>query len=186
MATATIPVELQALLDREKIRDCIARLARGEDRRCDERIKRCFWPSATTDYGIFAGDLPAYLEWVVPGSPAVVLTQHILGQTLIQLESDEEAAAETHVMAYHRVNTGSEERDLVLGGRYLDRLEKRRGEWRIIERTMLYDWSQDWGQSADWRQGLMGMAFSGDQFIGKTFDDFSESFFIEGHPDREQ
>ncbi|MYM61911.1 nuclear transport factor 2 family protein [Pseudomaricurvus sp. HS19] len=168
--------ELGVLLDRENIRNCIARLARGEDRRCDARIRACFWPEAQTDFGIFAGNFDEYLNWVVPGSPAVLLTQHMLAQSLVRVEGNL-ADAETHVTSYHRVDMGEEQRDMVIGGRYLDRLEKRGKVWRIIERTMLYDWAQDWGPSADWSQGLMGQPFSGDHFVGQTFDDYSEQFF---------
>jgi SnoaL-like domain len=47
--------ELTALLDHEKIRDCIARLARGEDRRDARLIGGSFWPDASIDLGLFAG-----------------------------------------------------------------------------------------------------------------------------------
>lgn len=170
--------ELHRLLARENIRDCIARLARAEDRRCDQRIGKCFWPEADTDFGIFSGDFKQYRDWVIPGSPAVLLTQHILGQTVIQVKENQ-AAAETHVISYHRIDAGDQERDLVIGGRYLDRLEMRDREWRILQRTMLYDWCQDWGQSADLKNGLMGTPFSGDNYVGSTLDDYSESFFRE-------
>src|SRR3546814_2553451 len=43
--------ELRLLLEREKIRDCIARLARGEDRRDAGLIRASYWPDSTTDYG---------------------------------------------------------------------------------------------------------------------------------------
>jgi hypothetical protein len=46
--------ELTALLDREAIRDCIARLARGEDRRDARLIAGSFWPDATIDLGMFS------------------------------------------------------------------------------------------------------------------------------------
>ena len=39
----------------------------------------------------------------------------------------ETARAETHVMSYHRVDMGAGYRDATMGGRYLDRLEKREG-----------------------------------------------------------
>ena len=50
-----ITKELQSLLERERIRDCIARLARGEDRRNAELIRACYWPDSTNDYGVFFG-----------------------------------------------------------------------------------------------------------------------------------
>lgn len=168
--------ELTAFLEREKIRDCIVRLARGEDRRDAQAISASYWPDSRTDYGVFAGNFDEYLAWVVPGEPAIIDTQHVLGQSLIDLKGGA-ALVETHVVAYHRLNTGEEERDTVIGGRYLDRIEKRGGEWRIAQRTMLYDWYQDHGRSIDWGQGVMGLPFSADHYTGRAVGDFSESFF---------
>lgn len=168
--------DVKVFVEREKIRDCIARLARGEDRRDAARISACYWPDSTSDYGVFKGDFAAYLAWVVPGSPAIPVTQHVLGQSVIELDGDT-ALVETQVTSYHRIDMGAEHRDTVIGGRYLDRLEKRDGEWRIAERTMLYDWFQDWGVSVDWSQGVMGTPFSGDHFTGRATGDFSEAFF---------
>lgn len=170
---------LKALLDRDSIRNCIIQLARGEDRRSADIISACFWPDATTDFGIFKGFFPEYLNWVVPGSPAVPVTQHILGQILVELRGDT-ALTESHVSSYHRIDMGTEHRDVVIGGRYLDKLEKRKDEWRIIERTMLYDWIQDYGVSADWSQGVMGQPFSADYFSGHSNGDYSETFFNKG------
>jgi hypothetical protein len=176
---SAINEEMQALLNRDKIRDCIVRLARGEDRRNAEIITACYWPDSTTDYGVFIGSFSEYLAWVVPGSPAIPVTQHILGQSLIELQGDK-ASVETHVTSYHRIDMGTEHRDTVIGGRYLDRIEKRNGEWRIAQRTMLYDWFQDYGLSIDWSKGVMGMPFSGDHFTGRAVGDYSETFFAKG------
>ena len=80
--------ELTRLLEREKIRECIAHLARGEDRRDAELISTSYWPDSTTDYGVFVGSFDKYLAWVVPGSPAIPVTQHVLGQSVIDLKAD--------------------------------------------------------------------------------------------------
>lgn len=168
--------ELKAFLDREKIRDCLARLARGEDRRDAALIRASYWPDSTSDYGVFSGNFDAYLAWVVPGSRAIPVTQHVLGQSVIALDGTV-ARVETQVIAYHRVNMGEEERDTMIGGRYLDRMEERGGEWRVAQRTMLYDWYQDFGRSVDWSQGVMGAPFSAGHYVGRATGDFSESFF---------
>ena len=167
---------LSALQARESIRSCIARIARGEDRRDANILRACFWPDATCDFGVFSGDFDEYLTWVVPGSSAIPVTQHILGQSVIDSMGDL-ALIETHVTAYHRVNAGAEERDTVIGGRYLDQAEKRGNEWRIARRTMLYDWHQDIGASIDWSRGLMGMRFGADHYTGRAVGDYSEAFF---------
>jgi hypothetical protein len=170
---------LTTLLDREEIRDCIARLARGEDRRDAGLVGGSFWSDARIDLGIFAGSIDEYLAWVVPGSPAIPVTQHVLGQSLIELDGDT-ALVETHVSAYHRVSGEQSDRDTVIGGRYLDRLDKRGSQWRIGQRTMLYDWYHDFGRSADWAQGLMGLQFSAVHYPGRADGDYSETFFGKG------
>jgi hypothetical protein len=171
-----ITQELQSFLDREKIRDCIARLARGEDRRDAQLIKACYWPDSTSDYGVFSGNFDEYLAWVVPGSPAIPVTQHVLGQSVIELLG-EAALVETQVVSYHRIVMGQEERDTMIGGRYLDRTQRRGNEWRIAQRTMLYDWFQDFGVSVDWSKGVMGMPFTAPHYSGRAVGDYSETFF---------
>jgi hypothetical protein len=168
--------DLKVLVARDRIRACIERLARGEDRRDADLISASHWPDSISDFGVFRGTFDEYLAWVVPGSPALPSTQHMLGQTYIELDG-ETARAETQVISYHRVDMGTEHRDVSIGGRYLDRLEARDGEWRIAERTMLYDWHQDFGLSIDWSQGLMGMPLSAERFAGRAHGDYSEIFF---------
>lgn len=168
--------DLIELLDREKIRDCPARLARGEDRRNIEIIAGAYWPSATIDLGIFTGSFDEYSAFVVPGSPDIPVTQHVLGQSLVQLHGDT-ALVETHVLAYHRVATADSPRDSVIGGRYLDWMDKIDGHWRISRRTMLYDWHQDFGDAVDWSAGLMGMPFDTATYAGRSHGDPSEGVF---------
>jgi hypothetical protein len=171
-----LPDDLKALLDRDQIGQCLARLARGEDRRDGDLIRRSYWPDSKTDYGVFAGDFDAYFAWVIPGADAITNTQHVLGQSHIELAGDA-AKVETQVVSYHRVDMGAGERDTCIGGRYLDRMEKRDGEWRIAERTMLYDWYQDWGDAIDWSKGVMGLPFSADHFPGRAKGDYSAKWF---------
>ena len=170
--------ELSAIVARENIRDCLAQLARGEDRRDAALISGCFWSDAAVEFGIFAGTFDDYLAWVTPGAPSIPVTLHTLGQSLIELSGDT-AAVETHVNAYHRIDFGEAEHDVFFGGRYLDRMERRGGQWRIAHRTMLYDWMKDLGVSVDWSRGLMGMPFLGGQAqsVGAANGDPSEAFF---------
>ena len=174
-------ITLENMLAHEQIRCCIARLARGEDRRDSALITASYWPDSVTDYGVFAGSFDEYLAWVVPGADAITNTQHHIGQSHIELDGDS-AKVETQVISYHRIDyaagtSASDEHDTVIGGRYLDIFEKRGGDWRIASRKMLYDWYQDWGSSIDWSQGVMGMPFSDPRFSGRAKDDWSADFF---------
>jgi hypothetical protein len=168
--------ELTSFLDRAQIRECLVRLARGEDRRSATLITASYWPDSVSDYGVFKGNFDEYLAWVVPGAEAIKNTQHVLGQSYMELDGDI-AKVETQVVSYHRVDMGAGDRDTCIGGRYLDRMQKRGGEWRIAERLMLYDWYQDWGDSIDWSQGVMGLPFSAEHFSGRAVGDYSQTFF---------
>lgn len=171
--------QMQAMLDRDAIRECVARLARGEDRRSADLIRSSWWPEAKFDYGVHSGDFETYLAWVVPGADAIKDTQHLIGQTYIEFAGDK-AQAETHVFSYHRVDMGEGDHDTCIGGRYLDTFEKRNGEWRIADRIMLYDWEQDWGKAADWSKGVMGYPFTAEHFPGRAKGDYSEQWFAKG------
>jgi hypothetical protein len=168
--------EVTNLIDREKIRDCLARLSRGEDRRDAGLLRGCYWPDATDDHGVFVGTAEEFLAWVVPGMPSIPVTLHTLGQSVIELHGNT-AKAETHVTAYHRIDMNGDHRDIVIGGRYLDRMEKRGPEWRIAHRTMMYDWMTDYGHSVDWSKGLLGMPFLKAHSVGSAHGDHSETFF---------
>jgi hypothetical protein len=77
-------------------------------------------------------------------------THHQLGNTLIEMKSDTEAFAETYFTAFHRMraigdklaaeNAYDTEMDYFVGGRYIDRFEKRDGKWKITHRTGMTDW----------------------------------------------
>jgi SnoaL-like domain len=168
--------DLIGVIDREKIRDCLARLSRGLDRRNADLVRGCYWPDATDDHGVFVGSVEEFVNWVVPGFPSMILTLHTLGQSLIDLRGDT-AVVETHVTTYHRIDMNGQERDIFVGSRYLDRMEKRNQEWRIARRKMIYDWVRDLGQSVDWSKGLLGMPFQSEQCVGSARGDFSETLF---------
>lgn len=168
--------ELREMLDREAIHQCIVRLARGEDRRDAALLRVSYWPGAKLDFGVFAADFETYLGWVVPGADTITNTQHVLGQSFIELDGNS-ARGETHVVSYHRVEGEDGERDTCIGGRYLDVYARRDDEWRVAERTMLYDWYQDWGPSIDWAGGVMGLPLSAPHYAGRAHGDFSAGFF---------
>ena len=84
------------MLAREHIRCCIARLARGEDRRDAAYIAASYWPDSVTDYGVVKGTFDEYLAWVVPGADAISNTQHHIGQSHIELDGDSHAGQQAY------------------------------------------------------------------------------------------
>src|ERR1700683_5415228 len=98
-----ISEQLKALLEREQIRECVTRLARGEDRRDAQMISASYWPDSTTDYGVVKRTFSDYLAWVVPGSHEIKNSHHVPGQSVIEIQGND-ARAEPHVISYPRVS----------------------------------------------------------------------------------
>ena len=83
-------------------------------------------------------------------------TVHTLGNILIECDRDT-ARTETYLTAYHRLpGEGGKRTDLIVGARYLDRLENRDDEWRIIHRVVVQEWYRHFPDSGVWGEGLFG------------------------------
>jgi len=98
--------ELTYIVDREKIRDRLVRLSRGVDRRDAELIRACYWPEASDDEGVASARSMNSSTGSLPGDPAIALTLHTLGQSLIELDGDT-ALAETHVTRITAYESGT-------------------------------------------------------------------------------
>ena len=142
---------LQELIDREAIRDCLLRGALGNDLQDVELWKSAYWPDAHEDHAWYQGNAHAFIDETVPMLLETMdEAWHQIGNMMIHVEG-ERARAQTYYFGYCRLKgDDAGPRDLFAGGRYVDRLEKRRGEWRIAERFTKSDWSRRFPDSADW------------------------------------
>lgn len=133
--------DLESLLAKDAIRDLAARYMRGQDRLDRELHLSTFWPDSTTDYGIFKGSGPDFVNFAQDLLTEHLANQHIIGQHLIELDGDR-AFGEVYYYAFHRVLEEGEPWDMFICGRYLDRYERRGGEWRFAHRSELIDWAR--------------------------------------------
>jgi SnoaL-like domain len=68
-------------------------------------------------------------------------TRHLLTNTLTEVHGDE-ARSETYYSAWHRFERDGRLLDLLIAGRYLDRMTHRDNVWRIQWRWRVRDWSR--------------------------------------------
>jgi len=129
------------LADREAIRDCFARYARGFDQGDEELVRSAFWPDAHHK-GTVEGTPEDLIAASVPLLQSMDITLHQLGQSLIRIRGDQ-AVAETYFSAFHRLTENGYSRYMLMGGRYADRLEKRGGEWRLADRRVYFNWAHE-------------------------------------------
>lgn len=144
------------LSDREAIRDILAAYAHAIDRRRWGMMEHLFHPDATFRFGVIEGGWRGFVEQARAIIDPCLATQHQLGQTIFGFvgapESGGVCHTETYMTAMHTVPPGypvtavfpdkGRIYSAVVAGRYVDRFEKRGGEWRIAQRTGLYDWRE--------------------------------------------
>lgn len=145
--------DLRETIARQKIADVLTRYSRGIDR-CDiDTLSAVFWPEATADYGSGPQNAQDWARATVSALKGMHRTQHAISNMLIDVDGDT-ARAETYCQAYHEIDGGAGRVEMVVGGRYLDRLERRGGAWRIVERIYVMDWNRNVPATCQWDDGI--------------------------------
>lgn len=87
----------------------------------------------------------------MPFLDTLIASSHSIANILLRVDGDT-ARGETHFRVFHREpgKDGAPDYDYESGGRYLDRLERRNGEWRFTERNLIRDWYQITNGTGDW------------------------------------
>ncbi|MBY3179889.1 nuclear transport factor 2 family protein [Rhizobium leguminosarum] len=133
--------DMTELLDREAIRDCLYRYCRGIDRADEAALRSAYWPDAHDNHGAYSGSSEGFIRLALSIFKTTPRNVHQIANILIEFSSLSEAAVESYFTALQRgPDTGGEIRQMLLCGRYCDLFQKREGEWRIIARTVIYDW----------------------------------------------
>ena len=144
MTSQLTPDEIQDARDTiaaQKITAIIYRLARGLDRRDKALLASCFHDDATDDHGLFKGSATEFCAWLVETLGNYERTQHFISNINMTINGDK-AGTEAYFFAHHVVPGEDSKKDVIAAGRYCDNFEKRNGEWRIVHRKALYDWSR--------------------------------------------
>lgn len=139
--TARALRELKDLCARRDIYDVVCLYMRGQDRLLPEVQRQAFHDDAHVDCGLFSGPPDAYVDFAQGFLAKIESSQHIIGQVHISIDEDV-ADGEVYFVAWHRTSNDGVESDLLIGGRYIDRYEKRFGSWRIMKRRELIDWAR--------------------------------------------
>ncbi len=133
---------VRELIAKQACQDTLARYARGVDRCDPELVRSTYHPDAYDDHGGYQGDAGGFVEWVKPTvMDTFSCTMHKLGNCLIEVEGDE-AFAETYAIAHHVQGEAEAASDMIMGVRYVDRLEDRGDGWKIAHRRMAFEWER--------------------------------------------
>lgn len=136
---AELAAELRALRDRQEIVDVVYRYARGLDRHDAEIFSSAYHHDAIDHHGDFLGRRDEFVPWGL----GLLASEwdahtHYITNTRVDIDGDV-AHCECYVLFVQRRRDGA---GLDLGGgRYIDRLERRDGQWRIAARELVVEWA---------------------------------------------
>jgi hypothetical protein len=129
------------LKDRADILDCIQRECRARDRQDVAQIAGCWWEDGADEHGPIITRVPDYPARANMGhSMNFHMTSHNITNQVLEITGDT-AHCESYVMGglfwLDGITT------TIAFGRYLDRLEKRNGEWRMHTRKCTIEMTAD-------------------------------------------
>jgi hypothetical protein len=135
---------LSEWLDKQAITEILYRYCRAIDRFDLDALRRVYWPDGEDYHGAVDGSAQTFCEFFAnfAGEGSIyAASHHTLINILIEIE-DASARVESYYHAYHLIVDEGIAQDEFVGGRYVDRFEKRDGEWRIKKRLTVYDWGR--------------------------------------------
>ena len=152
------------LVARRDIMAVLTRYCTALDRADLAMMERVYWPDGGDRHGIYVGNAKSFIPFIIDGIQHwFEVATHAIANVDITVDGDR-AASEAYLISVCRVRqaqaeeifgevylarhgNGALEPDrhlFMMGGRYLDRFERRSGEWRIFERQVVLDWSDNW------------------------------------------
>ncbi|MBO9604154.1 MAG: nuclear transport factor 2 family protein [Novosphingobium sp.] len=135
---AALAAEVRYLRDRADILDCMNRYTRGADRLDRDLLLSAYHPDATDDRGAFTGGPEARVDWLLAYLTSLDHTSHHISNFTFDIDGDV-AHCESYVITT-LLPKGSD--TVTIGGaRYVDRFERRAGDWRIAHREAVMDFT---------------------------------------------
>jgi len=145
----------ERLADRAEIQDVMYRWCRAVDRLDVDGIRSVFHPDAIDNHGPFVGGVDALIAWLTDRHRGIPFSMHLVSNILIEFAGPDSALVETYIFATLRYSAqGKAALAAFTGGvaggqgsatdafswaRYIDRFERRGGDWRIARRTVAFD-----------------------------------------------
>lgn len=143
------------LLAKQDFHELSAAYCRAIDR-CDADLLASIWhPDATVAYGLFDGKAMDFVPFIIRHNRTLERTFHTISNEYFRISGDR-AAGEIYVVGIATARVDGVLMDALVGGRYLDRYERRAGVWKIAHRTYVMDWNMNMPATAEWEEGMYG------------------------------
>ncbi|OBK13645.1 nuclear transport factor 2 family protein [Mycobacterium asiaticum] len=138
----TTDAALQEMIDEFALRKLVHAYCRAVDRGDIAGLRNLYHQDAQDSHGGFsAGTAEQFLQQLTDSRPHIRMMQHHITTMNFAIAGDC-AEGEIYSLAVHTLIGRSRDIDLIIGGRYLDKYEKRSDAWKFTERTIVTDWAR--------------------------------------------
>jgi hypothetical protein len=141
---STASPDVQEMLDDYALRKLVHGYCRAVDRGDLDTLRSLYHSDAEDSHGSFSsGSVDDFLRTLAQTRPYIRSMQHHITTTNFAISGDV-AEGEIYSIATHvfGANGGETEvTEVIVGGRYLDKYEKRNGAWKFTTRCIVTDWA---------------------------------------------
>lgn len=139
---STTDARLQEMLDEFQLRKLVETYCRAVDRGHLELLRDLYHDDATDRHGGFsAGGADAFIDRLAATRRHLRSMQHHVTTVNFAVDGDL-AEGEIYTIATHTLRAKGREVDVTVGGRYLDKYERRSGNWKFTDRMIVTDWAR--------------------------------------------
>ena len=136
--------QMQALLDKEAIREALYKYCRSVDRLDAALGHSVFHEDSHADYGadVYQGPGRGCIDKIIKDHDHLTGHSHQISNVLIALDGNHpctRAGSEAYMTGTMRMMRDGKEFQIFVRARYLDAWEKRGGRWAITRRELAYD-----------------------------------------------
>lgn len=134
---------LKELIAKDAIRDLVLKYSRAADRHDDVAMRELYHDDALDDHGTyFSGLAMEFIDKLPDIQAPMQILHHNVTTHNIEIDPNNKnyAEGEVYILAMHQAHTPEGLIDFIIGGRYLDKYEKRSGNWKFSHRAILADW----------------------------------------------
>src|ERR1700712_4956753 len=130
---------LQEMLDEYQLRKLVNGYCRAVDRGDLAQLRSLYHDDAEDHHGAFStGTADDFLRQLVAARPYLRSMQHHVTTVNFAINGST-AEGEIYSVANHTIDAGDRDVDVTVGGRYLDKYEKRDDTWKFVERKIVTD-----------------------------------------------
>lgn len=135
-----LEAQLRTLLDKQALVELVNAYANAADRHDHAKMRTLYHEDAIDEHGHFAkGPAHEFIDKLPEIQKSMEILHHNVTTVNVKLDGDR-AEGEIYIIAFHKVKADDRSYDVLIGGRYFDRYEKRDGTWKFSHRSIVADW----------------------------------------------